>query len=96
VLEGLNQKYPTDDQMLHYKRIEDLFMDTFFATKKANKSSQGNTCMQLFVTDKSSVCVVPMKSKADVPAALKLFAKEIEAPEAVIALMHPGIRPHRR
>jgi hypothetical protein len=85
-LEGLNRNYPTDDRMLRYKRIDDLFfMDTFFATKKSNKSSRGNTCMQLFVSDKSFVYVVPMKSKSEVPAALKLFAKEIGAPDAIIA-----------
>jgi hypothetical protein len=84
-LDSLTRNYPTNDRMLRYKRIDDLFfMDTFFATKKAKKSSRGNTCMQLFVTDKSFVYVVPMKSKADVPAALKLFAKEIGAPAAII------------
>ena len=85
-LEGLTRNYPTDDRMLRYKRIDDyFFMDTFFATKKANKSSRGNTCMQLFVSDKSFVYVVPMKSKSEVPAALKLFSKEIGAPDAIIA-----------
>jgi hypothetical protein len=38
-------------------------MDTFFATKKAGKSSQGHACCQRFVTDKGFVYVVPMKSK---------------------------------
>jgi hypothetical protein len=84
-LDTLNRNYPTDDRMLRYNRIDDyFFMDTFFATKKANKSSRGNSCMQLFVSDKSFVFVVPMKSKADVPAALKLFAKEVGAPDAII------------
>jgi hypothetical protein len=84
-LDTLNRNYPTDDRMLRYNRIDDyFFMDTFFATKKANKSSRGNSCMQLFVSDKSFVFVVPMKSKADVPAALKLFAKEVGAPDALI------------
>ena len=59
-------------------------MDPFFATKKAMRSSRGNNCMQLFVTDKSFVYVVPMRSKADVPAALKLFSKEIGAPDAIV------------
>ena len=40
--------------------------------------------MQLFVLDKGFVYVVPMQSKSQVPQALKLFAKEIGAPEAVI------------
>jgi hypothetical protein len=74
--------------MLRYKRItEYFFMDTFFATKKAGKSSRGHTCCQLFVTDKGFVYVVPMKSKAEVLQAVKQFAKEIGAPEAIICDM---------
>ena len=49
----LSRNYGTNDRMLRYKRINDyFFMDTFFATKKRGKSMQGNTCCQLFVTDK--------------------------------------------
>lgn len=85
-LDSLTRNYPTNDKMLRYKRIRDhFFMDTFFATKKARKSSRGNTCMQLFVSDKGFLFVVPMKSKADAPAALKMFAKEVGAPKAIIA-----------
>ena len=40
--------------------------------------------MQLFVTDKGYVYVVAMKSKGDVPLALKVFTKEIGAPDAII------------
>jgi hypothetical protein len=60
-------------------------MDTFFATKKAKKSSHGHTCCQLFVTDKGFVYVVPMKSKTEVLQAVKQFAKEIGAPDAIIS-----------
>lgn len=59
-------------------------MDTFFATKKAGKSTWGHTCCQLFVTDKGFVYVVPMKSKSEVLQAVKQFAKEVGAPEALI------------
>ena len=59
-------------------------MDTFFATKKGGKSSRGNTCCQLFVTDKGFVHLVPMRKKSDVLNALKQFAKEIGAPEAIV------------
>jgi hypothetical protein len=62
-------------------------MDTFFATKKAGKSSRGHNCCQLFVTDKGFVYVIPMKSKAEVLQAVKQFAKEIDAPDAVICNM---------
>jgi hypothetical protein len=63
----LSQNYGTNDRMLRYKRISEyFFMDTFFATKKAGKSTRNNTCCQLFVTDKGFVYVVPLKSKANV------------------------------
>ena len=84
----LSRNYGTHDWMLWYKRINEyFFMDTFFATKKAGKSSRGNTCCQLFVTDKGYVYVVPMKSKIEVLQAAKQFAKEIGAPEAIICDM---------
>ena len=60
-------------------------MGTFFATKKKGKSSRGNVCCQLFVTDKGFVYVVPMKAKSEVLQAVKQFAKEIGAPEAIIS-----------
>jgi hypothetical protein len=40
--------------------------------------------MQLFVTDKGFVYVVPMTTKGEVTKAIKLFAKEIGAPDAII------------
>ena len=63
----LSQNYRTNDRMLWYRRIKDyFFMDTFFATSKGGKYSQGNTCCQLFVTDKGFLYVVPMKRKSEV------------------------------
>jgi hypothetical protein len=83
---ALSRNYTTNDRMLRYKRIsEHFFMDTFFATKKAGKSSRGHTCCQLFVTDKGFTYVVPMKTKGEVLLAVKQFAKEIGAPDAIIA-----------
>ena len=82
---SLSRNYATNDKMLRYKRIKEyFFMDTFFATKKAGKSSRGHTCCQLFVTDKGFVYVVPMRTKSEVLQAVKQFAKEIGAPEALI------------
>ena len=70
--------------MLRYKRINThFFTDTFFVTKKA-KSIRGNTCMQLFVSDKGFVFVVPMKARSEFSDALKLFAKEIGVPTQLI------------
>jgi hypothetical protein len=81
----LARNFVMNDKMLRYKRIKQFFfLDTFFATSKAGKSSRGHTCCQLFVTDKGFVYVVPMKSKSEVLHAVKQFAKEVGAPEALI------------
>lgn len=81
----LSRNYGTNDRMLRYKRINQwFFMDTFFASKKASKSSRGHSCCQLFVTDKGFVYVVPMSSKSEVLQAVKQFAKEVGAPDAII------------
>ena len=62
-------------------------MDTFFATKKGGTSSRGNTCCQLFGTDKGFIYVVPMKRKSEVLSAIKQFAKEVGAPDAIVSDM---------
>ena len=62
-------------------------MDTFFATKKDGTSSRGNTCCQLFVTDKGFIYVVPMKFKSKVLPAIKQFAKEAGTPDAIVSDM---------
>ena len=50
---SLKRNYSANDRMLRCKRIDThFFIDTFFATKKAKKSSRGNACCQLFVADK--------------------------------------------
>eukprot|EP00980_Cylindrotheca_fusiformis_P019051 scaffold6423_cov89-Cylindrotheca_fusiformis.AAC.1 len=83
---NLSRNYGTNDRMLRYKRINQwFFMDTFFATKKARKSSRGNTCCQLFVSDTGFVYCVPMSSRSEVLQAVKRFAKEVGAPEAIIS-----------
>ena len=62
-------------------------MDTFFATKKGGTSSRGNTCCQLFVMDKGFIYVVPMKCKFEDLLAIKQFAKEVGAPDAIVSDM---------
>ena len=85
---SLSQNYATNDQMLRYCRIEDhFFMDTLFATKKGGKSSRGNTCCQLFVIDKGFLHAVPMKRKSEVYMVVKMFAKKIGAPNAIVCDM---------
>ena len=81
---SLSRNFSTNDRMIRYRRINShFFTDTFFITNKA-KSTRGNMCMQLFVSDKGFVYVVPMKSKGESPTALKMFAKEIGVPLALI------------
>jgi hypothetical protein len=84
----LSRNYATNDWMLQYKCIDEYFlMDTFFATKKAGKLSRSNTCCQLFINDKEYLYIVPMKLKIQVLQAVKQFAKEIGAPDAIICDM---------
>jgi len=79
---GLSRNYPTNDRMIRYRRIQQhFFMDTFFASVK---SLRGYTCSQLFVSDKGFVYCCNMKSKAEVPQALRLFAKEVGVPDAIV------------
>ena len=59
-------------------------MYNLFSKKTAGKSSRDNTCCQLLGTDKGFVYVVPMKSKSEAFQAVKKFAKEIGAPDAII------------
>ena len=86
---SVSRNYSTNDRMLRYRRIDQLlFMDTFFATKQANRSTRGNTCMQLFVTDKSFLYVVPLRSKSEVPKAIRAFTKHVGA--ATTLVCDPG------
>ena len=62
-------------------------MDTFFTIKKGGKSSHGNLCCQLFVTDKGFLYVVSLKRKSEVMSAVKQFTKEIGAPDAIVCDM---------
>ena len=84
----MSRNFGTNDRMLRYRRIKShFFTDTFFVTKKGT-SARGYTCMQIFVSDKGYVFVVPMKSVKEFPKALKLFAKEVGVPELIIADSH--------
>ena len=70
--------------MLRYMRINThFFMDTFFVMGKA-VLHQGHKYMQLFISDKDFVYVVPMKDRKEIPKELKEFAKEIGVPVALI------------
>ena len=81
---SLSRNFGTNDRMLRYRRLKStFFMDTFFVTAKA-KSVRGYTMMQLFVSDKGFLKVYGMKTQKDIPAAMKLFAKEVGAPDCFV------------
>jgi len=87
---NLSRRFGTNDRQLRYRRIASLFyMDTFFATGKAT-SARGFTMMQLFVSDKGFMKVYGMKSTKDIPAAMKLFCKEVGVPSTFVADPHPN------
>ena len=74
-----------NDHMLQYRQIREyFFMDTFFATLKGGKLSQGNRSCQLFVTYKGYIYVVLIKCKLEVLQAVKQFSKEIGAPYVIV------------
>ena len=48
----MSRQFSTNDRMLRYRRIQSTFFtDTIFAQPKA-KSTRGNSCCQVFVSDK--------------------------------------------
>ena len=80
---SLSRRFNTNDWMLRYKRIDSLFFtDTFFSKKVVSK--RGFSMMQLFVSDKGFVKVYGMKSQTEFPNALRMFCKEVGAPNAII------------
>jgi hypothetical protein len=48
------------------------------------KSSHGNICAQLFVSDKEFVAIYPMKKHSDYFLALQQFAKDVGAPDVLV------------
>ena len=81
----LNRRYKTNDRILQYFRIQiDMFMDTYFASKKLGPSMQGYTCAQLFVADFGWCKVRPMKLRSELSLVLKLVFKEEGVPEKII------------
>ena len=84
----MSRQFSTNDRMLRYRRIQSVFFtDTMFATPKS-KSKRGNTCCQVFVSDKGFVAVYPMKSQEEFPTALHWFCKQIGVPQSLIVDGH--------
>ena len=66
--------------MLRYKHISSqFFTDNLFATTKV-KLTRGNTCCQIFVSDKGFVVFYPMDSKSQFEIVLHQFYKDIGVP----------------
>ena len=85
---GLVRRYQSNDRMLRYNRVNcNVFMDTFFATQqKGFKSTRGNTCAQLFVTDFNHVVIKPIKSRSEgIHRAVKSYFKNYGVPNALVA-----------
>ena len=61
-----------------------------FALK--HRSTRGNTCCQVFVSDKGFVAIYPMKSQKEFPVALHWFCKQVGAPDTLIADGHKSLR----
>jgi hypothetical protein len=86
---SLSRNFGTNDRAVRYKKLKSYFFsDTLFVTGKA-KSSRGNICAQLFVSDKGFVTIYPMQHQRDYFLALRQFAKEVGAPEVLVCDPHP-------
>ena len=86
---NLSRHFGTSNQMLRYRSIaSEFYTDTLFVTGRA-QSTWGYNCMQIFVSDKGYVKVYPMSKVSKYPQALKKFAKDVGAPEVLIADPHP-------
>ena len=54
------------------------------------KSSRGNICAQLFVSDKGFVAIYSKKKQSDYFLALTQFAKDVGAPNVLVCDPHPA------
>jgi hypothetical protein len=50
----------------------------------AKTCPRGNSCMQIFVSDKDYVAVYPMSTKSQFKDCLHQFCKEIEVPQTLV------------
>ena len=84
---SLSRNFSTNDRMLRYRRIQSCFYtDTMFSLKV--KSTRGNKCCQVFVSDRSFVAVYPMKSQEEFEQALHWFCKQVGVPRDLICDSH--------
>ena len=84
----LNRRCNDNDLMLKYPRItSEVFMYTFFASKKSGKSSRGYSCCQVFATPFGHSVVIPMVDNTghNVSNAMNIYFKYIGVPPYMIA-----------
>ena len=87
----LSRNLSTNDRMLRYRRLQSVFFtDTLFALK--HKSTRGNVCCQVFVSDKGYVAVYPMKSQKEFPMALHWFCKQVGVPDSLVVDGHRSLQ----
>ena len=87
---SLSRNVGTNDHAVRYRKLKNFFFsDTLFMTGTV-KSSRGNICAQLFVSDKGFVAICPMKKQSDYFLALKQFAKDVGAPDNLVCDPHPA------
>ncbi len=81
---SLSRNIGTKDHAVGYCHIKSCFYtDTLFVTG-TTKSSRGNICAQLFVSDKGYVAIYFMQHQRDCILALMQFAKDFSAPDVLI------------
>ncbi len=92
---SLFHNFGTNDRAVRYRKLKSYFFsDMLFVTGKA-KSSRGNICAQLFVSDKGFVAIYPMQYQRDYFLVLRQFAKEVGVPEVLICDPHPTQTQHK-
>ena len=86
----LSRNFETNDREIRYRRIDSIFFtDAFFVTAKA-RSTRGNICAQIYVSDKAFMDVHPMRDVKSFPLSLRRFAKEVGAPNVLVCDPHPS------
>ena len=80
----LSRQFGTNDRMLRYQRLDEIFYTDTLKISKKCKSYRGNTCAQVFVSDKGYIYVCPMRKEADYYDALKQFSKKVGAPHTLV------------
>ena len=81
----LERNSTTNDRFNRYRHLKDnIFMDTMIASKSRGKSTRGNTCAHIMVTDKGFIAAYPLPKRAFVKHAIRRFCKTIGVPACFI------------